>query len=225
MGTTSTAVTVPALTSRLTATGEVTCAHQDCQTTQLAPGCKRKHCCRHCRQLGGYDGVVTHTVKVPAGGTFASVPDTSDDNFFSSRGYRAPLPPASDRPQASTSALMILPLQPPPQLADSTIQSLNACPDPRYSSQMENVFSEQWGVQQRLSATWRAREAEQLENTRKAKTKVTVHAQVKVHYLVYVFELMLICSCYGIEQRGPHCVRNTRRIHTSLLQAHYFYAD
>jgi hypothetical protein len=40
-----------------------------------------------------------------------------------------------------------------PCTADSTFQSLDAHPDPRFSSQIQDVFSTEWGVQQGLVAS------------------------------------------------------------------------
>ena len=74
----------------------------------------------------------------------------------------------------------------------TALRSLDARPDPRFSSQMQDVFSAEWGVQQGLIASKREREAERLENARRANMEVTVHAQVEVSHFSALTCNMLI---------------------------------
>ena len=72
-------------------------------------------------------------------------------------------------------------------------RSPDARPDPRFSSQMQDIFSSEWGVQQDLLAYKLEQEAEQLENTRRANIEITVHAQLKVkHYFNGSLSTMLM---------------------------------
>jgi hypothetical protein len=159
--------------NRLTSSGDVTCAHPHCQTVRLAPGCVNKWCRRHCRLLGNCD-IISHTIGTSAP-TTAVPADSSVGNFFASQGHGPSTAPSSTAPPA------LLAVPPPPRASTSALQTLDACPDPRFSSQMQDIFSTEWGVQQGLVASKREREAEQLENTRRANMEVTVHAQVKVN--------------------------------------------
>jgi len=169
------ASTTASMVNRLTSWGDVTCTHPDCQTVRLAPGCVNKRCRRHCRLVGNCD-YKSHVINASAVNNSApatSAPaNYSGNNFFASQGYGPPT--ASTTPHALTAAPS------PPHATSSTFRTLDACPDPRFSLQMQDIFSAEWGVQQGLVASKPEREAERLENTRRANMEITVHTQVKV---------------------------------------------
>lgn len=94
-------------------------------------------------------------------------------------------PPAA---QASTSSQ--------PSAPGSTLRTLDARPDSRYVSQMPDVFSTEWGVQQSLVASKRKREAETLENSRRVTMQVTVHAQITVHHAIHQYICPVTNTCH-----------------------------
>lgn len=196
----------PTAVNHITSSGEVTCAHTGCQTQRLAPGCINKRCCRHCLLLGKCN-VKTHMVasNVP----LSTVPP--EDSFFSFQAYGPSPTPASTAPHASTSQLS------PPPTTSSTLCSLDPRPDPRYSSQIQDVFSTEWGVQQGLLASKREREAERLENTRKANAEITVHAQIRVRSLFHSLHTILM-PCPG--RGGSYSISVPRWVHAAILQTH-----
>ena len=196
----------PAVANHITSSGEVTCTHTGCQSQHLAPGCFNKQCHRHCLLLDKCN-VKTHMVvsTVP----LSTVPP--EDSFFLSQAYGPSPTPASTAPHTSTSQLS------PPPTTSSTLRSLDPCLDPRYSLQIQDVFSTEWGVQQGLLASKRERKAERLENTRKANAEITVHAQIRVRSLFDSLHTVLI-PCPG--RGGSYSISVPRWVHTTILQTH-----
>ena len=99
------ASTTASMVTHLTSLGDVTCAHPDCQTIRLAPGCVNKRCRRHCRLVGNcnYKSHVVNTSAVNNSAPASSAPaDYSGNNFFASQGYGPPT--ASTTPHALTAA-------------------------------------------------------------------------------------------------------------------------
>jgi hypothetical protein len=236
---TMSAPTPAAIVDLLVPVGDGMCAHPDCQTTRLAPGCVNKQCWRHCRLLGNCN-FKSHIVNtsalvptalaatswnsyIPSQGSVSSTTTTSlcpqpltatlsvpqattsldvdtNSNFFSSQGFIPSAAPSSSMSVPRTAAL--------------TFRSLDARPDPHFTSQIQDVFSTEWGVQQGLVASKREREAERLENIRRANMEVTVHAQIKVsNTFTPASTILILCS----ERRRAHSFQIPRWICTSLL--------
>lgn len=174
----------------LTTTGEVTCIHLGCQTSWLAPNCANRQCHHHCIPIGSCQNVKTHAGHGPGWAVIPSAIDPLENGFFSSHGY-APLVPSDvlQPSQALTSALSL-----PPSTAPC-LWSLDPQPNPCYSFQMMNIFTEQWSVQQSLAALKRE-QAECLENSRRGSMEVTVHAQVKVCALISHVLLSMLTQNY-----------------------------
>src|ERR1700683_1055241 len=94
-----------ATVNHVTLTGDGTCAHPDCQTTRLAPGCVNKRCRRHCRLLGNCD-VKSHAVNVSVPAPSA-LPGAPWGSHFPSQSFSPSVAMASIVPHASTSASSI----------------------------------------------------------------------------------------------------------------------
>lgn len=143
------------------------CTFSGCGTARLAPACSTRMCRRHCLQLGT-----------------CAMPSHRKPN--DSQSTSAPTPATTTYPP-SGSTLSTLPPTPSISLtvsstptSSTTLQTLDARPHPVHPSHIAPVFTQSWEVQQTLYNSKRERDAEMLENSRRAMAQVTVHAQVTV---------------------------------------------
>lgn len=145
----------------------VQCAYGECTVTRIAPGCKTGSCRRHCLAAGGCDGVGP-----------SHLPETLKSNTITTNSQPVPsstIPSQSPAPAPAAGPSTF-------QRTSSGVRTLDPRPDPKYMSHIEDVFTAEWAANQSLVASKRDREAELLENTRRTKSQIIVHAQLEVSY-------------------------------------------
>jgi len=186
-----------------------TCTVTSCDK-KINRKCARHACAAHCRLQGGCS-LVAHAPKnselsQTLSATFYSQPNLSTggiDNTFVSTAQQDSSAPMGDdalsqnRPPPPTAAAMYTSAgyRPPPPIPPHPVQliasgphlepptSMNPLPNPRYSSQIRPIFTEELARKQELLRMRQIQETERLDAVKRAKHTVTVYAWLSVGLL------------------------------------------
>lgn len=149
-----------------------TCPTPGCGQKRIAPLCPRRLCRKHCRQLGGCLVKTHFPDKAPPS---TNIPPPSLGVALPTLASPPHQPPSLSLPLAQAQSF----LPRPPVAGPSTLPSsetLDALPDARYVSHMPTIFTEQLRREQELLEDQRQRDAERIQNEKRAKHSVVIYA-------------------------------------------------